>query len=426
MSGTPSAMRPTTVPRTPLATEVVAPRPRPGRPLADLLPAAERRADWRHVRGLHRQHVQFADGGGARVPAVLREALADAILDVSSSYAGHEDELVEHGLAVLADVEGHEIVDEELFRAYYEDDRFTPGGGDDPTGRRQPGLFEALVETCRRRRDARGLRDALRGTGTSGLLIGSTSYGRFHNVRGNRNGTAASDLDFVVVVDDPAILGCVDGLLATALPGVPAADLDRMRHRAEVFTGGLDDGRTVFSHKLRLWADGAPDPMLPAGVAASDYLVSLHFLTRPVLDYVLVASTPRLRRDAAGARRTVHDYREAPVTRRDHHRTFAGRSYQLPLDTVATEGGHLTSPRVYYIDDFDSYCPGFFQTMLLPRPDVLWDGLDVAPALDQFQRKISERVRYEADRPPHAMVRQSFAHVRRDAFAPRVIRLLDG
>jgi hypothetical protein len=399
-------------------------KPGAARRVADILPHADHCADWRRVRGLYHQTVQIVDGGSGRIPDELREALADAILRNSSSYVGREEQLCEHALAILADVEGHEIFDLDLFRIYYEDDRIESAHGVDSTRRHRPSLYEAIVETCRRLCDARRLRETFRNIGTSGLLIGSTSWGRFYDVRGNRRGEAASDLDFIIVVDEAGTLRVIANRMA-AFPGVSGPDVDHLVHRARVFADNLDDGRTVFSHKIGLWADGTPDAMLPAEVARADYLLSFHFMTQPVLDYVLVASAPRLLKNAAGARRTVRDYREVLAGRWDHLHTFAGRSHYLGLETVPTEGGHLRSPRVYYIDEFDRYCPGFFQTMLLPRPDVLWDDLDVLPALDAFQRKLSERVRYEADKHTYAMLRLSFAHARRPAFIPRIIKLLD-
>ncbi len=394
------------------------------RRIADLLPYADRRADWRPIRALFHQQVQLVDSGSRRIPEEVTEAFADAIGKISASYAGHEAELCEHALAILADIECEEILDLDLFRTYYEDERFNPTPGPTQAPRRRPAPYEAIVETCRRLRDARSLRAACRNTGTSGLLIGSTSYGRFYNIRGNRHGDAASDLDFIVIIEQAKALDGIAAALA-ALPGVATPDVDYFARRARVFAGSLDNRSTVFSHKIRLWAEGTPDPVLPSGAAPGDYLLSLHVMTPPVLDYVLVTSTPRLLKEAAGARRTLRDYREAPTGRWDDLYDFAGRRHRADLGAVPAQNGCLRSPRVYYIDELDCYFPGFYQTMLFPQPDLLWDDLDVRPAVDEFQRKLGERVRYEANQRGHAMLRPSFAHVRREAFTPSVIKLLD-
>jgi hypothetical protein len=393
------------------------------RRVADLLPTADRRADWSPVRGLFQQLVQLVESGTPLIPDKLSGAFADELAKISASYAGHEAELCEHALAILADVESGENLGPDLFRKYYEDERFSQSRAS-AGYRRRPGPFEAATETCRRLRDAGTLRAACRDTGTSGLLIGSMSYGRFYNIRGNRRGTTASDLDFIIVTDQASALDGIGAALA-ALPGVALPDLEHFGRRACVFTESMDNGGTVFSHKIRLWANGTPDPVLPSSVAPGDYLLSLHIVTPPVLDYLLVASTPRLLKDAAGSRRTLRDYRQAPTSRTDDLYDFAGRRHPADLGTEPVLHGCLRSSHVYYIDDLDCYHPGFYQTMLFPQADLLWDDLNVRSAIDEFQRKLRERIRYEAARRRHAMLRPSFAHIRRDAFAPAIINVLD-
>jgi hypothetical protein len=393
------------------------------RRIADLLPYADGCADWDPVRGLFRQVVELVDSGTRRIPDEVTEAFADAIGMISDSYSRREAELCEHALAILADVEFGEILDLDLFRKYYEDERCSPPGVLEDV-RRRPGPFEATVETCRRLRDARSLREGCRDTGTSGLLIGSMSYGRFYNIRGNRHETTASDLDFIVVIDQADALDGI-GTAVAALPGVAASDLEHFGRRTRVFADSLDNGGTVFSHKIRLWADSTPDPLLPSGAAPGDYLLSLHIVTSPVLDWLLVASTPRLLKEAAGSRRTLQDYRQAPTSRKDDLYDFAGRRYPADLGTEPALHGCFRASHVYYIDDHDCYFPGFYQTMLFPQADLLWDDLDVRPALGEFQRKIRERIRYEANQRRNTMLRPSFAHIRRDAFAPGITRLLD-
>lgn len=398
------------------------------RRVADVLPEAHRRADWRAVRALFRQLLQFAEHDRERIPAELTEAFALELREASScsGYVRPGEQSCEHALAILAEVEGHETLDVAVYRRYYEDDRFTgPPSKDTTLVRRRSAPFEAVVETARRIRDANQLREALRNTESSGLPAGSTVYGGFYNVRGNRRGQPASDLDIIVAVGDAQQLPAATEALST-LPGVRPADVDRFARRCRVFADSLDDGRTVLSHKITLWGDGSADPMLPGEVARAEYLLSLHFVTPTVLDYILVASTPRLLQEVAGNHRSVRDYRESPARRHDHVRTLTGRSYLLGLDTRPAECGFLRSTRVYYIDESDHYCPGFFQTMFLPQPEPLWDSLDVRPALQTFYRTLAERVLYERGKHPHTMILPSFAHVRRDAFAPQVIKKLDG
>jgi hypothetical protein len=396
----------------------------PIRRVADLLPHADSRADWGPVRTLFQQLIRLVDSGSQRIPEEVAEALSDAVDKISASYAGREAELCEHTLAILADAEGLELLDLGAYRKYYEDERSNPAPWLKDGVRRLPALYEAVVETCRRLRDAKALRAACRDTDTSGLLIGSVNYGRFYNIRGNRHGDTASDLDFIIVIEQAKALDGIAAALA-ALPGVATSDVERFVRRARMFVGSLDHRWTVFSHKITLWSEGTPDPMLPSGVARAEYLLSLHVMTRPVLDYALVTSTPQLLKERAGGRRTLKDYRETSTVRWDDLNDFSGRRHRVALDAQPVQDGWLRSPLVYYIDELNCYFPGFYQTMLFPQPDLLWDDLDVRPAVNEFQRKLGERVRFEKSQRGNTLLRLSFAHVRRDVFTPRVVRLLD-
>ncbi|MGW3543520.1 hypothetical protein ACWDNI_23670 [Nocardia niigatensis] len=388
--------------------------------ISDLLREADRRADWSRVRALFEQQIRIADSGGTS-PVELMDAFSDAIEQLASSYTDHEADLCVHALAVFGDIECEEFLDDALRRKLYDDDRF--GAGVLPGGRRRPAPYEAIVETCRRVRDGRRVRAALRDSDTSGLLIGSVSYGRYHNVRGNTQGTTASDLDCLVIVRESGTLDRIVAEIAT-VPGIVPDEAEQLGQRTQLFRSGLDDGKTVFSHKIRMWSDTTPDPLLPAAVASAEYQLSLHVMSPSVLERVLVSGTPRLVRELMGVRRTVRDFRQARTSRQDNVFDFSGRRDSSPLDATEVSGGWLITPRVYHIDQFDCYFPGFYQTMLFPRPTLLWDELEIASAVDEFQRKISERLRYETARRPHTLLRQDFAHIRREVFAPSVIRAL--
>jgi hypothetical protein len=389
------------------------------RTVADVLPDAARSADWRPVRVVYRQARSIVAGPvPATPPLELLERLAEELDRIATSYSGREEHLCLHLLAVLADEDGHEVIDDRLVRQYYTDRSLR---GDPPrTARRAPAVLEAAVETCRRVIDARRIGVALRGTGTSGLLCGSANYGRFLNVRGGDDDTDPSDLDLIVALPDVGSLATVVEHLR-AVAAIEPADLDRLDRRRTVFVRDLDDGRTTFSHKLRL----RTAPMLPGDPVAPTYRLSLHLVTRPVLDYLLVTSSPRLIEDAIGSRRTITDYRETPTDRRDEQRTFTGRTHYLESTVRPAEAGLLRSTGVYSVDAAGHYSPGFFQTMLLPQPETLWDEMNIQPELADFRRKIAERVRHEREANPFALILPSLAHLRLGIFAPRVIAFLD-
>jgi hypothetical protein len=394
--------------------------------VADLLPEADRRADWNAVRSKYRQAVAIqVSAPRQELPKELLDALAAALDEVSLSYRNDETVLCQHALAVFADAEGEESLRPGVFLQHYRRHGFDRVAAD---GRRLPTPYEALVETLRRRRDAYILRAALRETPTTGLLVGSTHYGAYQNVRGRGGDERASDLDCLIVMRDSR---CLDQILPALaeLPGVAGADLEQLRKRARLFTSRYDDGQTMLSHKITLWSPGAQDPIMDglAGLGDKyDYELSLHFVTDEVLSYLLVDSVPRIERDAAGGCRTVQIYRNTMPRRIELQRSFDGRAYQMDRTVEPVDLGYVRVSRVYYIDPLGSYYPGFVQSMLVPHPELLWDELDIQPRVERFHRKLAERLRREREDDRHTLRLMSFAHPRREVFAPRVIRQLDG
>jgi hypothetical protein len=393
--------------------------------VGDILPHVDRSGGWAVVHGLSQQIARVRADGSGQVPDELREALVDAIVRVSLDYAGEEAMLCELGLAIFAAADGHEVVDLDLRRKYYTGGRWALGQAGTSGSRRRPSPYESLVETCRRRRDARSLRYALRVTGTAGLIIGSMSYGPFANVRGNRPGEPASDIDLLVSVDDPGVLGAAAERLRT-VPGIAVADVDRLLLRAQLFVDRFNDGKTILSHKVRLWASDGPDSLLPSCIGPADYLLSIHFLLPSVFEHVLMESASLLAQNLTGSRRTVRDYRAVEARREDQIYTFERRSYRLPLQVVNVEEGYVTSPSVCFFDEAGSYCPGFYQTMLFPPWEIIWDNNDMQLALKMFWRKIIERARSESLRKGDALILPSFAHVRREVLTRRAIKIMDG
>jgi hypothetical protein len=165
---------------------------------------------------------------------------------------------------------------------------------------------------------------------------------------------------------------------------------------------------------------------MPMGTgSAGGYHLSLHVLNRRTLSYVLVESSTTLSRTTAGRSRTVRDYRDTTTTRPDRPRSFAGREYRIGARPRPAELGRLRPVTVYRFDDGDCYCPGFFQTILLPGFDPLWDDLDLRPNLRVFRQKYLDRFRLELGRDPHAYLAPSLTHVRRERFAPHVVADFD-
>jgi hypothetical protein len=388
-----------------------APPPR-ARRVADAVRAAYAVTDWNLPRELYRQIIAMLP---EELPAELLGALAEALTGLTAAYADRIELLASHMFAIMAAVEGIELLDDELFLRLYHDERFTRT---DEAGRRPPPL-QAVVETCRRLRDLALLSDLLRGSGCSAILCGSVNYGAHYNVR------AESDLDLIVTLDRTSALAMIADRLA-GLPGVSGDEVAEFAVRARIFAGRYDDGNTSFSHKLTLRADGEPDPLLPAGAPAPRYRLSLHFVTRPLLRYILVAPGTRLTTDD-GPARTMRDYRQAGTDRRDFQRNFAGRQHARDPIVEPAERGLLNTTSIYVYDDSGAYCLGFVQSLLLTaHAEVPWDDLGIGPELAGFQRKLRERLRMERAAHPYTIRLLSLAHVRRPVLGPHMVRALDG
>jgi hypothetical protein len=386
-------------------------------------------ADWDLVESVYRQCTEIArDEDGSYLPDPLAGYLAEALWRISANYNRHEELFISHALAVLGNIESKESLTGKLFGELYSDvryQRFWRYAPKTVTGkRRRPTPFESLVETARRLRDANSLQDVLAGTATSGILGGSTSYGRFFNVCAQHDDTAASDLDFMIVLPDFAELPDTAREVGK-LCAASSASVAALAERATIFIErGFDDDHTIFSHKLPLWQE-REDPVMAWARLPGSYLLSLHFLSQPVLDYLLVADATRLNSDQAGWKRSVNDYREHAVVRMDHLRSFSGRHQPQPLPARDVDGGFLRRSRVYSFDANDQYYPGMFQNLFLPRFDWRWDNLNVARQLDAFKWKIAARFRYERRMRPHEYLRVSLAHNRAEVFAPHVIEMID-
>ena len=360
------------------------------------------------------------------LPDVLRGEMSESLSSIFANYYGREDQFAEHALAHFADVDNLEVFGNELFTRLYNDRKGLKGG--------IPALFETIVETSRRLRDARHIELALADTGSSGIVCGSLSYGPFFNVHGIRGIEQASDLDLIIVVGNSGQLsGIIDCL--SNISGVDQKTVDHLRVRAKIFTELYDKEDTILSHKINLWKDA--DTLLSGTGLQSTYQVSMHFITRRTLEYILATSANELTRNDIGGKRTVRDYRDTYTDRVDLPRTFAGREYLvLPQNlserkfsvvppTQIVEEGWLRWVTAYLFDENDCYCPGFLQTILLPVSELHWDGLDVKSELTAFAQKFYNRYHSEQRIRPHALLRPSLTHVRMDAFAPHIIRRFD-
>ncbi|HEY2205273.1 MAG TPA: hypothetical protein VGH99_12455 [Pseudonocardia sp.] len=392
--------------------------------VADVIRAAHATADWALVEGIYQQGMAIASNPHVRfLPDAIPAFFAEALGRTSANYAAREEELILHGLGVLGNAEHANRVTPELFQRLYTDERVDRFFRYSADARRRPGPFETLVETARRLRDLGRLRAALTGVPTSAVLSGSVDYGRFFTVRGHTESLPGSNLDLVLVVADHGVLDRVAPALST-LQGADGEGLAALVERVGVWRGlGLDDGHTVFSHRLPMWSD-QPDPLMAWAPNRGRYLLDLHVVSLPVLRWILVADSTMLSATVAGGSRSVRDYCQDEGRRDELQRGFSGRNLRTQLDVSEVDRGLLRTHRVYSIHE-DRYYPGPVQNLILPRFTLPWEDEPVRGALEAFRWKVAERLRHERRAHPYELLRMSMSHPRSEAFAPHVLRAVD-
>jgi hypothetical protein len=400
--------------------------------IPDLLQAAHNTANWDKVVGTYKQLVDIVrpstsytlgDDSAVHLPEDVADKFALAMSEVRESYIGREQECAEHAIAVCGNVDEKEWYetavegyDDPIFR------QISNHAAWSSMGQWRPTPIETTVETLRRWRDLTRLRHALANAQCSLALGGSLSYGAFYNVHGNREGKPGSDLDIVFIGSSKEILMAVEQI--SNIEGADRSSVDRLGQRAAKFLSEFDDDNTILSHKVSMWTS-EQDPMLGGISVESQYQISLHFLTDPVLAHVLVEQSAELRAKISGRTRTVRVFRDTRTTRQDHLRTFAGRNHYSPAPLQACELGFMRKTRVYFIDGEDHYCPGQMQSHLMTSRELAYDNLDVRSRLDRLRAKLWERLELERAQAPHEDLKMSLADVRRERFAPNVIRAID-
>lgn len=400
--------------------------------VADVLRTAHTNADWDLVEGVYRQCVELAeDHDGRFMPDVIPAFFAEALGRIASNYRTREEELILHGLGILGNAEGAHRITGSLFKQLYVDDRFErfmqySTSGDPCRPCRRPRPYETMVETARRFRDLNHLEAELADLPTSCILGGSLNYGRYYSVRGTAGQAPGSDVDIMIVLPDYVWMNEVIANIAQ-LHGHAQASLDALERRARAWhEHRLDDGRTMFSHRIQMWSD-EEDPIMVWAPNRGEYTIDIRIVSRPVLDWILVTDNAKLNASAAGNSRTVRNFGQPCPggTRHDEHqRSFSGRNLRTKLEITELDDSLLRTHRVYSIHG-DRYYPGSVQNLILPRFNKRWDDVPIEGALQTFRWKIVERLRSERRLRPYELQRVSLSHTRSEMFAPYILRSVD-
>ncbi|WP_427167216.1 hypothetical protein ACQF4J_30225 [Streptomyces sp. C1-1] len=395
------------------------------------LSEVDNRADWRQVRGLYQQMSSLLSNftGPDELPDIMAGALALRLGRVFAAYAGREEKFGEDLLTVMSDVDGIPGDMPSKFRILYGDERFnelTPYKPEN-TKRRRPKPFEAAIETCRRIRDLNSLRrvTAAAQVSTAGILGGSTTYGRFYNVKGSPSvGSPASDLDLLLIVPDFKEIST----LCEALREVSALDaesVDLFARRAEVhgiLRSQTPGGELLFSQKIPIWKNATDTFLAETGIWAQ-YDVSIHIATNDLFDRVILEDVPRIEDDRCVE---IFDYRAEPPIREYAARGFDGIDSLRQSYAVGVDRGHLSRMQVFDSKD-ERFKPGLHQGLVMPQFEIRWDDepLSLRVPIANFKWKILERLRDERARRSWEVQQLSLCHPRFSIFAPHVKREVD-
>ncbi|MFG2397720.1 hypothetical protein [Streptomyces lydicus] len=390
------------------------------------------RADWRQVRGLYQQMSSLLSNptGPDELPDIIAGALALRLGRVFAAYTGREEKFGDDLLTIMSDVDGITADPSERFRHLYADERFnslTPYRQDNRK-RRRPKPFEAAIETCRRIRDLNSLRNVMAAArvSTAGILGGSTTYGRFYNVKGAPSmDSAASDIDLMLIVPDVKEISA----LCESLMHVSALDGDSVRLFAsrakahEALRGETPEGDLLFSQKIPIWKT-TPDAFLASPGIWPQYDVSIHIATIDLFYRIILENVARIK-DNTGVE--IFDYRAEPPLSRYGARGFNGVDNWVNSASYPVDRGYAWRVQVFDTKE-ERFKPGLHQGLVMPQFEIRWDDepLSLRVPIANFKWKVLERLRDERARRPWEVQHLSLCHPRFSIFAPHVMREVDG
>ena len=187
---------------------------------------------------------------------------------------------------------------------------------------------------------------------TAGILGGSTTYGRFYNVKGAPAMEAASDVDLMLIVPDVKEISA----LCEALTNVSALDSDSVNlfaRRAEIYEVLRDEvpgSEVLFSQKIPIWKN-VPDDFLAGTGIWPQYDVSIHIATLGLFSGIILEDVPRIEDDACVK---IVDYRADVPIPRYAARGFNGIDSWRDSEYSPVDRGHMWRVQVFDTKDEDS------------------------------------------------------------------------
>ncbi|HET7416826.1 MAG TPA: hypothetical protein VFJ61_04260 [Solirubrobacterales bacterium] len=394
-----------------------------------------RQGDWRMVDSLYRQLAELKRSGRGSVSALsaTTDRLAEAVAGVFASYEDCEEEFLLHLRDTMVRIDGISGSERERSRRLYKDESLKgfeafKGGGRNTKPRPKP--FEAAVETVQRITDLNRVRDKLEPLGTTAILGGSLSFGRFFTIYGSYTSERPSDIDLVLLVKHYQDIGGIAKALAEVKDGHGAYFIDRdqlekMEERGKDFLA-LDssDLPTIFQQKLDLW-ENADSKFFTSLGWPLHYRLAIHVLTLDDFDYITLKELARLS-DLPEQPLRVRVYRDdEPSTETEDQFSFSGRHRTSPVEKDPEATGQVTM-QVCELHEGRFY-PGTHLNLMFPQFEVRWEDPELPARLPLQALRYKFQVQLEDERRLHPFEVQklSFAHARSHQFARRVTQRLD-
>ncbi len=398
--------------------------------------AGERLGDWRAIESLYGQLSALKGGRDASAPAVAAvvDRLAEAIAQVFAAYEDCEEDFLSHLCGTMVSIDGIIGNDRERFTRLYKDEALKPFEVFNPGDRKlkgKPKPFEAAVETVRRITDLNRIRGRLEPLGTTAILGGSLSFGRFFSIYGGFS-ERPSDIDLILVVQNYRDIKKVVRELREVRDGndkrfIDKAGLDEMETRARSFNDWLGKwgGRTIFQQKLNLWEGEDSEYFYPIKLPIP-YRIAIQIVSPDDLDHLLLREYARLSEMPAEPR-TIQVYRNDPASSTSEDQfCFAGLHRESPVLCEEAEGGYRSQVQVSEIFEGRFY-PGVHLSLIFPQFEVRWEDKELRTRLQlqALRYKFIARLQDERALHPFDVQKLSFAHARSRQFARRVTERLD-
>jgi len=273
----------------------------------------------------------------------------------------------------------------------------------DQLGKRQPSLFESILETLKRF-EALERFELVFEKSCKGMIVGgSLSYGPYFNVRAQRNLIAGSDIDTILVIDENENARNWDRFIQS--PDFSHQEKQEFIDRKDIFLKTLlpRDKADILSQKFHM--------------KGTRFEISAHFFTHAAMNRLLLNNTNIAIINVDNIF-TLKDYRSERFPYKTClQKNFEGIPYIYDVPEQRTvEKGVISELPEYIINDHKLH-PGVYQNLVLPSFFIFHDrDGELTENVSSFKKKIIGHIaRNYPEKNIQAAMLES--HVRSDVFS---------